>query len=319
MRKVMQVNGKTIVVMNDGTCLSRENVSNEELEQVLNNPSDDVVYRIMLPEYDEGCKEVEDTKELLERVEESDYLSRNRDSVYWYSVSPLSLPKELATAILDAEYMGDEDKIDAYRNFWILMSLNPNEACRKNLFWFLQKYGMTISKSGFFIGYRNVEPTADPNVFTDYHSHTTKIEVGKIVSMPREQCDAVQENTCSRGLHIASKGWLKENYYGSVGMACLVNPCDVVAVPPLDSYGKLRTCAYLPIKLIEYDNNHDVIPLDVEDGFDCKYVGKVLYEGIMNDEIEKYRIVVPEVPGLEKDEITEELLAIANQCIMHKL
>lgn len=319
MRKVMQVNGKTIVVMNDGTCLSRENVSNEELEQVLNNPSDEEVYKIMLPDYAKGCQEVEDTKELLERVEESEYLSKNRDSVYWYSVSPLSLPKELAEAILDAEDMGDEDKLDAYRNFWILMSLNPNEACRKNLFWFLQKYGMTISKSGFFIGYRNVEPTAEPNVFTDYHSHTTKIEVGKIVSMPREQCDAVQENTCSRGLHIASKGWLKENYYGSVGMACLVNPIDVVAVPPLDSYGKLRTCAYLPIKLIEYDHNHDVIPLDVEDGFDCKYVGKVLYEGIMNDEVEKYHIVVPEVPGLEKDEVTEELLAIANQCIMHKL
>ena len=27
----------------------------------------------------------------------------------------------------------------------------------KNLFWFLEKYGITISKSGLFIAYRNVD------------------------------------------------------------------------------------------------------------------------------------------------------------------
>ena len=45
----------------------------------------------------------------------------------------------------------------------------------------------------------------------------------------------------------------------------------------IDNYGKLRTCAYLPIKVINYDRNDDVIPLDVEDGFDCSYVTKVIY------------------------------------------
>lgn len=315
----MQINGKTIVVMNDGTCLSRENVSNEELEQVLNNPSDQEVYRIMVSEYDAACKEVEDVESLLDRVQCSSFLTLRRNSVYWDSVSPLSLPKELVLAVLDAEDNDDDIKLQSYRNFWILMSLNPDEACRKNLFWFLQKYGMTISRSGFFVGYRNVEPTSEPNVFTDSHSHSTRIEIGKIVSMNRSECDAVQEHTCSRGLHIASKGWLRENYYGSVGMACLVNPCNVVAVPPEDSYGKLRTCAYLPIKLIEYDKNQEVIPLDVEDGFDCKYVGKVLYEGVMSDEVDKYHITIPEIPGLNKEIITEELLYIAHECILKRM
>ncbi len=315
----MQVNGKTIVVMNDGTCLSRENVSNEELEQVLNNPSDQEVYRIMCPEYDEVCRDKEDTESFLEDVENSGILELRRDSVYWPSVSPLSLPKELAKAIMEAYDEDDEDRLTAYKNFWILMSLNPDEACRKNLFWFLQKYDMVISKCGFFVGYRNVETTSEYGVYTDAHTHTTRIEVGKVVSIPREECDADQTHTCSQGLHIASKGWLKENYYGSVGMACLVNPANVVAVPPQDSYGKLRTCAYLPIRLIRYDEDQEVIPLDVQDGFDCKYVGKVLYDGIMNTEKDKYTITVPDLPGMTKRHITEEILDIAKECITHKL
>ena len=315
----MQINGKTIVVMNDGTCLSRENVSNEELEQVLNNPSDQEVYRIMVSKYDAACKEAENVEALLHRVQDSYLLTLRRNSVYWDAISPLSLPKELVKAILDAEDEDDDARLQAYKNFWVLMSLNPDESCRKNLFWFLQKYGMTLARSGFFVGYRNVEPTSEPNIFTDHHSHSTRIEIGKIVSMDRDDCDADQDTTCSAGLHIASKGWLKENYYGSVGMACLVNPADVVAVPPEDSYGKLRTCAYLPIKLIEYDKNQDVIPLDVEDGFDYKYAGKVLYEGVMNDEVSKYQITIPEIPGLNKESITEELLNIAHECILKRM
>ena len=47
----------------------------------------------------------------------------------------------------------------------------------------------------------------------------------------RDKCDTVQENTCSTGLHIGGRGWLKKNYYGNTGLACLINPADVVAVP----------------------------------------------------------------------------------------
>ena len=90
---------------------------------------------------------------------------------------------------------------------------------------------MTISKSGFFVAYRNVDITSEPNVFTDHHSHTFKIRIGEMVTMDRDKCDAVQENVCSSGLHIGGKGWLKKNYYGDTGLACLINPADVVAVP----------------------------------------------------------------------------------------
>ena len=87
----------------------------------------------------------------------------------------------------------------------------------------------------------------------------------------------------------------------------------------VDDYGKLRTCAYLPIKVIKYDENENVIPLDVEDGFDCSYVTKVIYEGIMGTEKSAYKIKIPNVKGINKESIQDTLLDIAMQCVVDKV
>ena len=78
------------------------------------------------------------------------------NSVYLLNVSELSLPQDLVDAILEAEIEGDDELIQTYINFWTLVSLNPDSRCRQNMFWFLNRYGMTISKSGLFVAYRNV-------------------------------------------------------------------------------------------------------------------------------------------------------------------
>jgi hypothetical protein len=109
---------------------------------------------------------------------------------------------------------------------------------------------------------------------------------------------------------------LKQNYFGSQGMVCLCNPADVVAVPKLDHYGKLRTCAYLPIEKAQFDDNGDVIAFEAHDGFDCGYVTQVIYEGLMGTEKDSpYKIVIPEVPGINKEVISDKLLDIAKKCI----
>ena len=87
----------------------------------------------------------------------------------------------------------------------------------------------------------------------------------------------------------------------------------------IDNYGKLRTCAYLPIEVINYNENDDVIPLDVEDGFDCSYVTKVIYEGIMGTEKSPYKIKIPNVKGINKESIQDTLLDIAMQCVVDKV
>ena len=318
MQKLIRINNKVIVILNNGCKFEKENVTDEVFDTICNS-SDEELMTMFNPKSAEELKEAESVKEIINNVEDSNLLIKKEDSIYFKGVSELSLPKELVEAILTAESNNDELKLEAYRNFWTLMSLNPNEECRKNLFWFLTKYDMTIAKCGFFVGYRNVDTTSEEGVYTDHHSHTFKIKIGEMVTMPREQCDCDSSISCSRGLHIGGKGWLKRNYYGNTGLACLINPADTIAVPKIDNYGKLRTCAYLPIEVIKYNEHDDVIPLDVEDGFDCSYVTKVIYEGITGTENSPYEIKIPEVKGIDKESIQDKLLDIAMKCVVDRV
>ena len=316
MQKVIKVDNKVTVFLENGEIIEKE-ITEDKFKKVVKAQTDEEVLKLLCPEYQKSVELHNNALTLVEKIQKSKLLSMRGDVVYWEEVSCLSVPEELVKVIIKAEEEHNELKISTYRNFWTLMSLNPDERCRKNLFWFLQKYGMTISRCGFFVGYRNVDKTKEENVFTDHHSHTFKIRIGEMVTMDRNKCDTVQENTCSIGLHIGGRGWLKKNYYGDTGLACLINPADVVAVPPYDNYGKLRTCAYLPMDIIHYDETSNVIPLDVEDGFDCSYVTKVIYEGTMGTkEDSTYKINIPEIPGTTVESIQDKLLEIAKECIV---
>ena len=316
MQKVIKVDNKVTVLLENGDFIERE-VTDEEFKKVLEAQSDDEVLRILCPEYSEIVDSRNKALSMVEKLRQSKLLRVENDTIYWDNVSSLSVPVELAEAIVDAELEHNDLKISTYRNFWTLMSLNPSEECRKNLYWFLQLHGLKLAKCGFFVAYRNVDTTKEKGVYTDHHSHSTRIKIGEMVTLPREKCDCDSNNECSKGLHCASVKWLKKNYFGNVGLACLVNPADVVAVPHNSEYGKLRTCAYLPMEIIHYDKNDNVIPLDVEDGFDCSYVTKVIYEGTMGTEQDStYKINIPEIPGTTSESIQNKLLEIAKECII---
>ncbi len=318
MQKVIKVDNKVTVLLENGDFVERE-VTDEEFEKVIKAHSDDEVLKILYPEYQKTIDDRNKALSMIEKLRQSKLLRVENDTIYWDNVSSLSIPVELAEVIVDAELEHNDLKISTYRNFWTLMSLNPDEECRKNLFWFLQFHGLRLAKCGFFVAYRNVATTNEEGIYTDYHSHSTRIKIGEMVTLDRSKCDCDSSNECSRGLHCASVKWLKRNYFGSVGLACLVNPADVVAVPHNSSYGKLRTCAYLPMEIIHYDENDNVIPLDVEDGFDCSYVTKVIYEGTMGTEEDStYKIKIPELPGATVESIQDKLLEIAKDCIVNR-
>lgn len=317
MRKIIKVDNKVIVMVN-GVTYGRD-CSDELFKQIM-NATDDEIIRIMNPEYEEQLEKYNKLLEFMDKIKDSILLTTDGGCIYWKEVSGLSVPKELAESVLNAELNHDETKIETYRNFWTLMSLNTDPECRKNLFWFLNRNGLKLSKQGFFVAYRNVVPNGvdeDGNeVFTDYHSHTTVIKIGEMVTIPRESCDCDSNVECSRGLHLASRTWLDKNYYGSVGMVCLCNPADVVAVPYNSQYGKLRTCAYLPTEKLEYGSDNKPIPYPAEDGFDCGYITKVIYEGLMGTEEDStYKIEIPEAPEINKTNISDKLLDIAMKCI----
>lgn len=324
MAKIIRIDDELIVMFSTGVYLKKKNVSDEFLDKVARALTEEELYALMCPNYKEKLAVYNDAKEILDLVEDSKLLTRKGDSIYWESVSQLSLPPELVKSILTAEVNNEWDLVETYKNFWTLMSLNPDEECRKNLFWFLKKWGLKIAKCGFFVAYRNVVPYQiledGSEIFTDQHSGTTRIKIGEMVTMPREDCDRDSSHSCSRGLHAGGAGWLERNYYGTQGMVVLINPSDVTAVPYRDDYGKLRTCAYLPIAKAEFSEDNHVIPLDEEDGFDCSYVSKVIYEGIMGTEKDStYRIIIPEIPGINKVSISDSLLNIAMKCITDKV
>ena len=248
-------------------------------------------------------------------VESTSELTKEGNSVYWRSVSSLSMPMSFAEKVMKAEKNKDTIKLNAYRNFWTLLSLNPDKEVRENLFKFLEKWGMVITKSGLFVGYRNVahKSGAGADVFTDEHSHTFTITIGHMVTMPREECDSNSGNECSRGLHIGGTSWLEQNYFGSVGLVCLVNPVDVVAVPWANAeYGKLRTCAYMPIAKAEYKNYH-IVPFRTDSGFEEPFVPSILYDGVMaTEDTASYAIPMPE-DKLDAKTVSDKVLAIARQ------
>ena len=92
----------------------------------------------------------------------------------------------------------------------------------------------------------------------------------------------------------------------------MVNPVDVVAVPWAHAeYGKLRTCAYMPIGQAEYDETGHIIPFRTDSGFEEPFVPTILYDGVMaTEDTATYKIPMPTDP-LEAKSVSDKVLAIA--------
>lgn len=371
----MRIKNNITVVLKDGTMLTNSNCTDEMHNDILANvENEDFVRDIIMPEYAKKKEEIQDKMNLLENFEQSEYLTVSGSSVYIKSISELTLPEDLALAIWKAEQEDNVELLSTYLNFWTLCSLNPDSRARTNLFWFLNRYGMTISKSGLFVAYRNVvlkkegsdidskwtkfitdsftkvrhqlkkNPKdyligKDANgericttsekkivelkgnlaklyenlsneevapVYTDGYTGKFTIRIGEPVTMERSKCDSVQENTCSRGLHVAGKSWLQSNYFGNTGLRVLVNPADVVAVPPRDSYGKMRTCAYYPVAVVDFDSAGNIIDEDIKDGFEDNFMDMISYVGEVNSEdLSSYTINIPTIPELSRNKILD--------------
>jgi hypothetical protein len=339
--RIVRCKNSLTAVLADGRIIQTNDCTDEIFEQVKKLKEEENEFELinlLIPEIDEKDENNEEaalkkyrtffikvadkaeTSKILEvRVDEN-----NNQAMYWPSVSPLSLPPELADRILEAERLDDQNLLDTYKNFWTLTSLNPRPEVRRNLFRFLSKWGMVISKSGLFIGYRNVDikqagETPETTIYTDHHSGKTIIRIGHVTSIAIDECDLNNDRECSRGLHIGGTSWLRYNYFGSTGLVCLVNPMDVVAVPWANAeYGKIRTCAYMPIATAQYNDDGYIIPYTDKDGFDSKYVKTILYDGVMNpEEHPEYSVQIQ--PNKEEGQtyktVSDKLLEVARKFI----
>lgn len=356
--KAIKINNFVSIFLSDGTMIQKK-VTEKEFTQLNTLKTDNEIKKFLFPDIYEKYKK---RLAIRDYIKISKILTIQNDSIYWKDVSKFSLPVEFVMKIIEAEQSHDEDKLKAYKNFWALLSLNPDDRCRKGLFKFLIKDGFIISEYGLFIAYKNVERLLDENkndyklvkfvkekyeqvkknkkspkryvvyekdkeyhtktvdyseaekdpycldrlyqdlkgelpveeIFTDIYSHSFKIKIGEYVTMPKEKCDSNPNHGCSYGLHVSSDRWLNQNKYGYgkenvIGLVCLVNPVDVIAVP--EDIGKLRTCKYLPITTVSYDKNKNIIPYTKKDGFKTEYIKKALTDIIETDNLdeEKYK------------------------------
>ena len=134
------------------------NCSDELFDKIVGCRYDyDKLSSLLNPKRAEIEKKIQEYKELEESIFQSQYLEKQGDSLYIRSISDVSVPQELAIAIIKAENDEDDELLQSYLNFWKLASMNPNANARANMFWFCKKYGIKISKSGFLVTYRNVE------------------------------------------------------------------------------------------------------------------------------------------------------------------
>ena len=131
--------------------------------------------------------------------------------------------------------------LDPLANFLGRVLLNPIVAAREELFQWLEAGNAPLTPEGKFLAFRNVR--AD---YKDIYSGKIDNSVGQAPWMPREQVDPNRYNTCSRGLHFCSFGYLSK-YTSSDGghtMIVEVDPADVVAIPTDYNHQKGRTWIY---------------------------------------------------------------------------
>lgn len=146
--------------------------------------------------------------------------------------------------------------------------------------------------------------------YTDMRTHKMKIVIGEEVSMPREQCDEDPNSSCSRGLHVASRGF-DTSGNGDTVILVAVNPMNVVAVPYNES-SKMRVCAYMPLAVVQDDSEaidfiRDVDSINLEEGYFADQVDKLeeMLKGVTFSELASKKLIAKDVTEETFDNILE--------------
>jgi len=169
------------------------------------------------------------------RCHSSGLFSIDQDSNIW--VNGEQVHKVLADRIYDFVEQGLP--FEPLVNFWKNCQENPDPRAKTDLYGFLAHNGIPITEDGCFIAYRGV--TSD---FKDPRTGTFDNSVGKIVQMPRSECNPNPEDTCSTGLHAAALDYVLAHYHSGKVVLVKINPKNLVSVPTDYDKQKLRCCEF---------------------------------------------------------------------------
>lgn len=150
------------------------------------------------------------------------------------------VPKAVAKKLIEMKDAGED--YAAVLNFWKRLRTNPSESSREELYRFMVHNNIPLTPSGHIIVEKGVKEMDGELV--DCHTGRISNAIGGVVYMDREKVDAVRENTCSRGLHVAPPDYVRKWYGNDIIVECLVDPQDVVSVPVDYNNQKMRVCKY---------------------------------------------------------------------------
>lgn len=164
------------------------------------------------------------------------------DGVVTYKGRPVK--SHLASRII--ELLGQGFDISPWTKFMDKLHSNPDSYSVEQLYPFLERAKLPITPDGDFLAYKYVNSD-----YLDCHTHTMDNSPGKVVELPREQCDNNPNNHCSAGLHFCAKEYLPHTGSGVVHgqriVIVKVNPRDVVSVPNDHNFQKARACRYVVV------------------------------------------------------------------------
>lgn len=193
-------------------------------------------------------------KEMLSKVEDDKFLTEIKNIA-----QPLEQKDEATTlvAVTEDGVVSGIEQLDSYiqysaqnRDFEgtknLIKRMTKIASTRKHsvedLLKFLSKADLPITPEGDIIAYKMLEKTSQEDVFVDNYSHKVFQRAGSLVQMDESMVDPDRTQSCSCGLHIASRGYLRQ-FRCPICVLVKVKPEDVIAVPQ-DEITKVRVCAY---------------------------------------------------------------------------
>lgn len=153
-------------------------------------------------------------------------------------------------------------------------------------------------------------PNRAENRFTDAHTKTFDIRIGRTVSMPMESCKWNTDNCGAEGLHFTSD---EINYVGCGDMSVLVliNPMKVVGI----GESKGRCYEYLPIMTVPNDEATEILhdldfdTLELDESYAIRELDNLVEKAKagFTAEAKKYDFNLPALSAIEMYTIVKSL------------
>lgn len=145
------------------------------------------------------------------------------------------VPRDFGKRIVAMATNG-EDPTPLFK-FYERLQRNPSKRSVDQLWPFLSKTGIPITKDGCFLAYKGVSSD-----FMDKHTGTISNKPGTTVKLPRNSVSDDPKEACHFGLHVGAKKYAAG--FGETVVICKVDPQHVVCVPYDHQQEKMRTCEY---------------------------------------------------------------------------